>query len=158
MPRGQRLSLLVGFFLLLIPAACGGGAKTVASVPLLSPGVVEEPITAVIIAALEADRRLEPADSLWDPDATVIANGVRRFEPPRFAGVDSGGEVGITSSRLEVRQSLVWVYLEYRWLSMKDGLAREGKATVLLTPRRAGAGTGTGTGWKIVHLHSSTPQ
>jgi len=107
---------------------------------VLSPAAVEEPITAVITAALNADRRLESADSLWDSNATVIANGVQRFQPPRFAGVDSGGEVAITSSRLEVRQSLVWVYLEYRWLSMKDGVAREGKATVLLTPRQGGGG------------------
>ncbi|HTL05592.1 MAG TPA: nuclear transport factor 2 family protein, partial [Gemmatimonadales bacterium] len=69
---------------------------------------------------------------------------------PRFAGVGVGGEVAITSSRLEVRQTLIWVYLEYRWLSLKDGAAREGKATVLLTPRSEGAG------WRIVHAHSST--
>src|ERR1051326_8457018 len=70
--------------------------------------------------------------------------------PPRLAGVEPGGEVAISSSRLEVRQSLVWVYLEYRWLSMTGGLAREGKATILLTPRAGGSG------WRIVHAHSST--
>jgi hypothetical protein len=118
---------------------------------VLSPGAVEEPITAVLIAALDADRRLSPADSLWESDATIIANGEQRYAPPRFAGVEPGGEVAITSSRLEVRQSLVWVYLEYRWLSVQDGIARAGKATVLLTPRTGGAG------WRIVHLHSSTP-
>jgi hypothetical protein len=116
-----------------------------------SPGVVEEPVSAVIAAALEADQRLEPADSLWDPDATVVANGERRTAPPRFAGVEPGGEVAISQSRLEVRQRLVWVYLEYRWLSVTSGVAREGKATVLLTPRA------DGSGWRIVHLHSSTP-
>jgi hypothetical protein len=113
--------------------------------------VVEEPITGVLTAAVDADARLEAADSLWDPDATVVANGERRTGPPRFAGVESGGEVAISSSRLEVRQTLVWVYFEYRWVSMKDGLAREGKATVLLTPRPGGSG------WRIVHAHSSTP-
>src|SRR4029079_4366861 len=97
----------------------------------------------------DADRRMATADSLWDADATVIANGELRYAPPRFAGIEPGGEVAITSSRLEVRQSLVWVYLEYRWLSVKDGLARDGKATILLTPRTGAAG------WRIVHLHSS---
>jgi hypothetical protein len=135
--------------LLLLAVACGG--RPAAPVPILSAGAVEEPITQTITAALEADRLMASADSLWDPDAAVIANGELRYAPPRFAGIEPGGEVAITSSRLEVRQSLVWVYLEYRWLSVKDGLAREGKATVLLTPRVGSAG------WRIVHLHSSTP-
>ncbi|NOT09482.1 MAG: hypothetical protein HOP28_14925 [Gemmatimonadales bacterium] len=128
---------------------CAGCGTTVTAVPALSPGVVEEPVTALIAAALDADRRLAPADSLWDPDAAVVADGALRYAPPRFAAVEPGGDVAITSSRLEVRQSLVWVYLEYRWLSVKDGLARDAKATVLLTPKPGG-------GWKIVHLHSST--
>lgn len=118
--------------------------------PLLSPAAVEEPITAVLSAALAADARDEPADSLWDKDATVVANGEVRSGSPRFAGIAPSGEVAITASRLEVRQSLVWVYLEYRWLSLKDGAARDGKATVLLTPRADGGG------WRIVHAHSST--
>ncbi len=121
-----------------------------APAPMLSPGAVEEPITAVLMAALDADRRMTTIDSLWDPEAAVISNGEIRYAPPRFAGIEPGGQVAITSSRLEVRQTLVWVYLEYRWLSVADGLAREGKATVLLTPRTGSAG------WRIVHLHSST--
>jgi len=128
---------------------CGGSRTT--GTPILSPGVIEEPVTAVLVAALKADSRLETADSLWDPDATVVANGELRSAPPRFAGIERGGEVAITSSRLEVRQSLIWVFLEYRWLSVKEGTARAGRATVLLTPRPEGAG------WKIIHLHSSTP-
>jgi hypothetical protein len=119
-------------------------------VAVLSPGVVEEPVTAVLIAALAADSRHEAADSLWDAGATVVANGQMRYGPPRFAGIGAGGQIAITSSRLEVRQSLVWVFLEYRWLSLSDGPAREAKATVLLTPRQDRGG------WKIVHAHSST--
>ena len=101
-------------------------------------------------AALRADARGESADSLWDSDATVVANGELRSEPPRFAGVGRGGEIALTASRLEARQSVAWVYLEYRWLSLKDGAAHEGKATVLLTPRPDRAG------WRIIHAHSST--
>ncbi len=119
---------------------------------MLSPGAVEEPVTAVLTAALRADSRGEPADSLWAADAAIVANGQVRSQPPRFAGVGQGGDIAITSSRLEVRQSLVWVYLEYRWLSLRDGAAAEGKATVLLTPRT------DGLGWRIVHAHSSTPR
>ncbi|HEU5218568.1 MAG TPA: hypothetical protein VFU23_07905 [Gemmatimonadales bacterium] len=142
-------STRVRSWLVLLAAGCSH-PQAAAPAPVFSPGVVEEPVTSVITAALDADRRMETADSLWDPDATVIANGELRYAPPRFAGIGAGGEAAITSSRLEVRQTLVWVYLEYRWLSVKDGLARDGKATVLLTPR------GGTAGWKIVHLHSST--
>ena len=136
--------------LALVAAGCGATGAVRNPSRAYSPGVIEEPITAVITAALDADRRLESADSLWAPDATVIANGELRTAPPRFAGIEAGGEVAVSSSRLEVRQSLVWVYLEYRWLSMTGGLARVGKATVLLTPRA------DGSGWRIVHAHSST--
>lgn len=136
---------------LLLAVACGGRTGTPASLPpAYDPGTVEEPITAVLVAALDADRRFSTADSLWDPEATIVANGSARYAPPRFAGIDAGGEIAITSSRLEVRQSLVWVYFDYRWISVTEGIAREGKATALLTPRPEGAG------WRIVHLHSST--
>jgi hypothetical protein len=142
--RPELLLLLLGY-------GCGSSAAAPppAAVPVLSPGVVEEPITALLVAALDADRRFASADSLWDEDATIVANGVLRAAPPRFAGIGAGGEVAITASRLEVRQSLVWMFLDYRWISVQEGVAREGKATVLLTPRESG-------GWKIVHLHSST--
>jgi len=137
---------------LLIACGCGGRTGAPAGAPTVySPGVVEEPITAVLVAALDADRQFLTVDSLWDPEATVVADGSLRYAPPRFAGIEAGGEVAITSSRLEVRQSLVWVYFDYRWISMKEGTAREGKATVLLTPRERG-------GWRIIHLHSSTAQ
>ena len=79
----------------------------------------------------------------------MIANGEIRDDVPRFAGVAAGGQVAITESRLDLRQSLAWVYLEYRWSELSAGLVREGRATILLTPKQNG-------GWKIVHAHSST--
>ena len=96
----------------------------------------------------------------WTPPSGILvflvvggcggqADGSARYAPPRFAGIDAGGEVAITGSRLELRQSLVWVSFDYRWISIRDGVAREAKATALLTPRENG-------GWKIVHLHTST--
>jgi hypothetical protein len=137
----------LGLFALLLFAACRQPAP--APAPSLSPFQVEEPVTAALAAALAADGRGERADSLWDPEATVIADGDIRVDVPRFAGVGAGGEVAITESRLDLRQTLAWVYLEYRWSELKAGLVREGRATVLLTPGKNG-------GWKIVHAHSST--
>jgi len=100
-------------------------------------------------AAFEADARGERADSLWAPDATVIADGALRDEPPRFAGIGSGGAVAITQSRLDLRQGVAWLYLEYRWSELKAGAFSEGRATVVLT-------TGGDDRWRIVHAHSSS--
>jgi hypothetical protein len=136
-------------FVLLVVSCGGPAAVPPGPLPVYSPGVVEEPITSVLLAALEADRRFLTVDSLWDPEASVVADGSPRYAPPRFAGIEAGGEVAITGSRLEVRQSLVWVTFDYRWISIRDGVAREAKATALLTPRDPG-------GWRIVHLHTST--
>lgn len=137
----------LGQFALLLLAACRPPAS--APAPSLSPFQIEEPVTATLAAALAADGRAERADSLWDPAATVIANGAIRVDVPRFAGVGPGGQVAITESRLDLRQTLAWVYLEYRWSELKAGLVREARATVLLTPGKNG-------GWRIVHAHSST--
>jgi hypothetical protein len=137
----------LGASALLCLAACRH--PTPAAAPSLSPFQIEEPVTATIAAALSADSRGERADSLWDPEATVVADGDIRDEVPRFAGVGKGGQVAITQSRLDLRQTLAWVYFEYRWSELNAGLVREGRATVLLTP-------GPNGGWKIVHAHSST--
>ena len=137
----------LGVSALLGLAACSHAAPT--ATPSLSPFQIEEPVSAAIAAALAADGRGETADSLWDPEATVIADGEIRDDPPRFAGVAKGGQVAITQSRLDLRQTLAWVYLEYRWSELTAGLVREGRATVLLLPAKNG-------GWKIVHAHSST--
>lgn len=131
-------------------AGCAATAPPAAPPGVLAPSLVEESVMGVLAAALDADRRLARADTLWDGDAVAVADGTLRDASPRFAAVDSGGAVAITSSRLEVRQTLVWVFFDYRWISMKDGVAREAKATVLLVPK------GPSGGWKIVHAHSST--
>jgi hypothetical protein len=115
----------------------------------LSPSQIEEPVTAAVAAALEADARREAADSLWDPEATVIANGELRDGPPRFAGLGIGGQVAMTTSRLDLRQWVAWMYLEYRWADLPAGVVREGRATILLSPGPDGR-------WRIVHAHSST--
>ncbi len=117
--------------------------------PDFSPSQAEEPISALIQAAFEADARGEPADSLWAPDATVVADGELRDEPPRFAGVGTGGDIAITQTRLDLRQRVAWLYLEYRWSELKAGAIREGRATVVLTP-------GGDDRWRIVHAHSSS--
>src|SRR5262245_23244415 len=62
-PAAEARGLAV--LLLALSCAACSGQHVAQSQPLLSPGAVEEPVTAVLTAALNADSRGEPADSLW---------------------------------------------------------------------------------------------
>lgn len=136
---------------LLLAAACGGGAtgRPAHPLPIAAP---DEQVTELIAAALAADARMDPADSLYTTDRTIVADGRPRFNPPWFAGIGPGGEVAVTSSRIELRGGLAWAHVEYRWMSTEIGKASEGRATLVLVPARDRPGA-----WRIHHAHSSSP-
>lgn len=135
--------------------ACAAPPRTAQS-PQPAPGEAGDRLALadaagdVITAALEADARLETADSLYSPAAQSIADGHYRTEPPRFAGLEAGGSLAVGSMQVVVRDSLVWAVVEYRWFSTANDIARQALATILLSPPHGA------TGWKIVHTHSST--
>lgn len=144
----------------LAPVAGVGLAVLLAGCAAASAGPVlpadaaasEAAISAVIEAALEADARGEPGDTLYAPLAEVVREGALVGGWPRFAGVDTGGQTAVTSSRVEVGPALAWGTVEYRWVAADRQEVREGIATVLLV-RLPGGGP-----WRIVHAHSSTPR
>lgn len=144
-------SAAVGLVALLL--GCGATTRTTVEdrlvVPLPPP---DESLLELVGAALRADARMEPATPLYVPDARIVANGELRPLPPRYAGLTPGGEVGITTSRLEVRETVAWAFVEYRWFSVAEGSAREGVATFILVPAPQEGG-----GWRILHAHSSSP-
>jgi hypothetical protein len=107
-------------------------------------------ISQIVERALEADARLEPADSLYAPYATVIADGVVRRRSPRYAGVAEGGEIAITNTQLQTRGTTAWGSVEYRWTSDRSHRAQAGRASVVLVPAQGR------NGWWIVQAHSST--
>lgn len=131
----------------MLALACGGARPAAAPAPA---GRADDAISELLAAALESDARLEPADSLYEPDAVIIAGGRRQYAPPRFAALAPGGAVAIVSSRVEVRGTVAWAQVEYRWLSTAAGLAREGWATFVVVQDERGA-------WRIRHAHSSSP-
>lgn len=148
----MRARLCVVLVVGALSAGCSGGSPPPGGpVPLTALVSADDRVSEVINAALEADARLDPADSLYQPDADVVANGTRRFVPPRFAGVEPGGAVAVASARIELRAGLAWATVEYRWMSTVEGRASEGRATVILTPGDAG-------GWRIRHAHSSSAE
>ncbi len=135
--------------LIILGAACA--APRAAVVPRPSVNAAADQLTDLATAALEADGRFEPADSLYAPGAEIITEGKRHPVVPRFAGVERGGEVVVGSIRVDHRDSVAWATIEYRWLASDQNLIREGRATLVFV-QAPGSGR-----WLIVHAHSSTP-
>jgi hypothetical protein len=132
--------------LLLLSLGCGGSASPP---PSPAPVASDDRLSEIIAAALEADARMDPADSLYTPEAAIVADGTDRGLLPRYAGIGPGGAVAVTASRTEVRGGLAWAQVEYRWVATREGIAREGRVTFVLVPDERGA-------WRIRHAHSST--
>lgn len=116
----------------------------------LGADAAEAEVTAIITGALEAEAQGRSADSLYTSSAIVVVNGRVRSVAPFFAGVGTGGEVAISSSQMEIQGGLAWGLVEYRW-SSREGVTREGRATIVLRPDRDGR-------WRIQHVHSSSPR
>jgi hypothetical protein len=110
----------------------------------------ESAVSAVITGALEGEAAGQATDTLFTSSALVVVNGRVRTTPPLFAGIGQGGQVIISSSQLQIRPGTGWSAVDYRWQS-RDGVAREGRATFVLTQVAPGR-------WQIQHVHSSSPQ
>lgn len=87
------------------------------------------------------------ADSLYAPDAVVVANARARVAAPRLAGVGPGGQVTVSAATVTLEGRFAWVMMDYRWTNAEQRLAEAGRATFVFERRERG--------WKIVHLHSS---
>lgn len=134
--------------LLVLLAGCGGQPSTRPD-PLASPAnITPDGIEAIAVAALEADARMERADTLYLAGAEIIAQGRRRFAPPRYAGVAEGGQLVVSSTRVDLAGRFAWASMEYRWLAPGQNMLREARATVVLELDAKGR-------WRIVHAHSS---
>jgi SnoaL-like domain len=118
--------------------------RGVAPAPLRGPAQVE----ALVRLALLRDAAGDPsADSLYAPDALVVANARRRLAAPRFAGVGAGGRILVTGATVTLEGRFAWALLDYRWVKPTRHEAEAGRVTFVC---REGP-----TGWRIVHAHSS---
>lgn len=134
---------------LALTAGCHHPAPVMPPAPANFDVPVADRIAELATTALQADARLEPADSLYGPDVEIIADGQRRIAPPRYAGIDPGGQIAVGSTRVDVTGNFAWALVEYRWLAADQNLLREGRATFVFA-RAAGSGR-----WRIMHAHSS---
>ncbi|HXF96477.1 MAG TPA: hypothetical protein VNI61_10305, partial [Gemmatimonadales bacterium] len=91
-PRaGAPAARLVATLLLLL--GCAMGPRTPAVRPVTAAATTGR-IEDIVRRAVALDAARDPgADSLFAPDALVVANARVRLGAPRFAGVGSGGRV-----------------------------------------------------------------
>lgn len=107
-----------------------------------TPDIVE----AIVRAALQLDAALDrAADTLYAPDALIVADAQVRLNAPRFAGVSYGGHMTVASASVTLEGRFAWALVDYRWVGARQ--AEAGRATFILEDRPGG--------WRIVHVHSS---
>src|SRR5260370_2345456 len=87
------------------------------------------------------------ADTLYAPEAVVVANARVRLGAPRFAGIGYGGRVTVSAASVTLEGRWAWVLADYRWINAQQNQAEAGRATFVCKQKPRG--------WKIVHVHSS---
>lgn len=145
MNRATALPVLLSALTLAACASTGGGLPAVPA-----PVLEDEQVRAVVQEALRADASSLYADTLYAIGAAVVADGLPRNAPPRFAGIRPGGSVLVSNIALEITTFLAWATAEYRWLRPDGDLGALGRATFVLER--------LGGQWRIKHVHSSAIQ
>src|SRR3989475_8870776 len=69
------------------------------------------------------------ADTLYAPEALVVANARVRLATPRFAGVGYGGRVTVAAATVTLEGRFAWVLVDYRWINSERKQAEAGRAT-----------------------------
>src|SRR5216684_7265 len=109
-----------------------------------TPDRIQEMIRLAIRLDAAADRA---ADTLYAPEALVVANARVRLAAPRFAGVGYGGRVTVAAAAVTLEGRFAWVLVDYRWINSERNQAEVGRATFVCEQKPKG--------WRIVHVHSS---
>lgn len=154
--RGRHAGAALLVSLVATAAACTTTRRVVIPPPAPS-GETPAPAASVNATAAAQDlvRRAialdaaadAAADSLYAPEALVVANARIRLGTPRFAGVGYGGRVTIAAATVTLEGRFAWVLVDYRWVNPERNQAEAGRATFVCEARP--------NGWKIVHVHSS---
>src|SRR5437773_7042447 len=109
-----------------------------------TPELIQEIVREALVLDAAGDRA---ADTLYAPEALVVANARARFATPRFAGVGYGGRVTVAGAAVTLEGRFAWSVVDYRWINSQRNQAEAGRATFVCEEKPQG--------WKIVHVHSS---
>jgi hypothetical protein len=141
---GRRVSRLA----LAVVAACVTRTQRLLPaagvVALGTPEVIQAIARQALLLDAAGDRA---ADTLYAPEATVVANARTRLAAPRFAGVGYGGRVTVAAASVTLEGRFAWVMVDYGWTNSARQQAEAGRATFVCEEKPRG--------WKIVHVHSS---
>ena len=77
------------------------------------------------------------ADTLYAPEALVVANARVRLATPRFAGIGYGGRVTVAAAQVTLEGRFAWVLVDYRWINSERNQAEAGRAQGLEDRTRA---------------------
>jgi SnoaL-like domain len=145
MVADARPALLVAAVLL---AGCVTRTRRLAPTGGLTALGTPELVEAIARQALILDASAaRAADTLYAPEALVIANARVRLAAPRFAGVGYGGRVTVATASATLEGRFAWIVVDYRWVNSQANQAEAGRATFVCEQRPSG--------WKIEHVHSS---
>src|SRR5438876_227872 len=87
---------------------------------LATPEVIQEIARQALLLDAAASRG---ADTLYAPDALVVANARVRLGPPRFAGIGYGGRVSVAAATVTLAGRFAWVMVDYRWINSQQNQA-----------------------------------
>ncbi len=133
---------------LVLVAGCVTPKQRLPATPPVTAQGTPDQIEAIVRRALALDAAGDrAADTLYAPEALVVANARVRLAAPRFAGVGYGGKVTIAAATVTLQGRFAWVMVDYRWINLPQNQAEAGRATLVCEEKPRG--------WKIVHAHSS---
>ena len=134
--------------LLLATTACVTRPRARSGLEARAALGVPEQVETVVRQAVQLDAAADRgADSLYAPEAVVIANARLRFAAPRLAAVGWGGRTTITGVTVTLEGRFAWALVDYRWSNLRQPQVEAGRASFVCEQRPKG--------WQIVHLHSS---
>ena len=146
--RRRRRTFVPLLGCLLAAAGCvtrttrAGRVAAPAATAVGTPDRIDRLVRQALVLDAAGDRT---ADTLYAPEALVVANARARFAAPRFAGVGSGGKITVAAATVTLEGRFAWAMVDYRWVNLPQ--AEAGRAT-FICEQKAGA-------WKIIHAHSS---
>ncbi|MGH7700195.1 MAG: nuclear transport factor 2 family protein [Gemmatimonadales bacterium] len=143
MPRSR---IVAGALAAVVIAACV--TRREARLRAIPATATTGQVEALVRRAVALDAAQDAAaDSLYAPDALVVANARVRLAAPRFAGIGSRGRTTVAAASVTLHGRFAWALVDYRWINIEQRQAEAGRATFVLE-ERAGA-------WTIIHAHSS---
>jgi hypothetical protein len=143
--RGRRAAVALGTALLV---ACVTRTQRLRPATTATALGTPELMQALAREALGLDAAgNRAADTLYAPEAVVVANARVRLGAPRFAGIGYGGRVTVSAASVTLEGRWAWVLTDYRWINSQQNQAEAGRATFVCEQKPQG--------WKIVHVHSS---